>query len=101
MAINILKNIFKKKHSKEIAKERLKLVLIHDRFDCTEGDFSAKTLEMMREDIIRVIAKYIEIDKEKLDIQIAKTSSGNTLSANFPIVNMRKFKAKHDANNSC
>jgi cell division topological specificity factor len=87
---NIFSNFFKRTSSKEVAKERLKLVLIHDRADCVSC-CSTEVLEMMRNDIIQVIAKYMEIDKDKLDIQISKTSSGNTLSACFPIVSMKKI----------
>ena len=85
-------SFFKKNLSKNIAKDRLKLVLVHDRANC-----STKMLEMMKNDIIRVILKYIDIDdQEKLDIQITQTSSGEnnesvpTLFANIPIKNMRK-----------
>jgi cell division topological specificity factor len=88
---NILK-WFKRNHSKDVAKERLKLVLIHDRSACSSC--STEVLEMMRNDIIQVITKYMEIDRSKLDIQISKTSSGNTLSANFPIVSIRKVNEK-------
>ena len=61
-----LLNLFGKKPStKNIAKERLKLVLIHDRVNC-----STQVLEMLKTDIIRVISNYMEIDEEELDIQI-------------------------------
>ena len=60
-----LLNLFGKKPStKNIAKERLKLVLIHDRVNC-----STQVLEMLKTDIIRVISNYMEIDEEELDIQ--------------------------------
>ena len=52
------------KQSKDVAKERLKLVLVHDR-----SDPSPKFLEMIEGDIIRVIKEYAEIDEEGLDIK--------------------------------
>lgn len=85
---------FKKPPSKDVAKDRLKLVLIHDRANC-----STKILEMMKNDIIQVIAKYMDIDNEELDIQISQTPSGDnnesvpTLYANIPIKNMRKVNS--------
>ena len=56
----------KKEKSKDVAKDRLKLVLIHDRAMLSSG-----MLEQMRDDIIAVISKYVEIDKESLNIEIA------------------------------
>ena len=48
-------NLFgKKPSSKDVAKDRLKLVLIHDRANC-----STQVLEMLKTDIIRVISNYM------------------------------------------
>lgn len=83
-------DFFKKKNSGDIAKDRLKLVLISDRANC-----SPDTMEMIKNDIIQVISKYMEIDSEGLDIQITQTESdGNNgsvpaLYANIPIKDMR------------
>ena len=86
-------SLFKKSPpSKDIAKERLKLVLINDR-----TGLSAKTLEELRVDILKVITKYLEIDEKALDIQMTSTKSedGKTivpaLIANIPI---KKVKGK-------
>ena len=79
-----------RRNSKELAKDRLKLLLISDRTDC-----SADMLEMIKNDIIQVISKYMEIDAEGLDIQITQTESegnnGNVpaLYANIPIKDMK------------
>ncbi len=79
-------DIFKKKSSGSVAKDRLKLLLVSDRANC-----SPETMEMIKNDIIKVIAKYMEIDCEGLDIQITTTESddGNgivpALVANIPI----------------
>ncbi len=76
-----------RRNSKELAKDRLKLRLISDRTDC-----SAEMLEMIKNDIIQVITKYMEIDTEGLDIQITRTVSEThngsvpALYANIPIV---------------
>ncbi|MCD5415032.1 MAG: cell division topological specificity factor MinE [Clostridiales bacterium] len=80
----------KGKASKNIAKERLKLVLVHDRTNC-----SPHFLSMVKEDIIKVIADYMEIDEEGLDIKIVRTKSGAdgatvpALVANIPIKKMK------------
>lgn len=76
--------------SKNVAKERLQLVLVHDRTNC-----SPKFLEMIKEDILNVISGYMEIDEDELDISISKTQdgadSGNmpALMANIPIKRMK------------
>ena len=81
----------RKEKSKDIAKDRLKLVLVHDRVNC-----SSNLLEMLKNDIIKVISIYMEIDEESLDIQItqggggADSSQAPTLYANIPIKSMKK-----------
>lgn len=54
-------NFFKKKSSGEVAKDRLKLLLVSDRSNC-----SPETMELIKNDIIQVISKYMEIDPEDL-----------------------------------
>ncbi|STO31780.1 Cell division topological specificity factor [Fusobacterium necrogenes] len=78
-------NFFNKedKKSKNVAKDRLKLVLIHDRAMLSSG-----MLEQMKDDIIAVISKYVEIDKESLNIDIAENPDKirrTTLVANIPL----------------
>ena len=94
--MEFLKNIFSKKPSSgSVAKDRLKLVLIHDRANC-----STDLLEMMKNDIMQVIAKYMDIDEAaNLDINISQTVTDHNetvpvLYANIPIKNMRKKKKK-------
>ena len=73
-----------------MAKERLKLVLIHDR-----ANVSPQFLEMVKSEIIKVIQNYMEIDEESLDIQLTRTNSDDgervvpALVANIPIKNMK------------
>lgn len=78
-------NFFSKESdkSKNIAKDRLKLVLIHDR-----AMLSAGTLEQMKDEIIEVISRYVEIDREELNIDIAQQEDNmrrTTLVANIPL----------------
>lgn len=83
----------KSKNSSTVAKDRLKLVLMHDRMDC-----SPELLEMIKSDIIEVISKYVEFDKEELDIKISESSNQNTekgapvLYANIPISNLKNVR---------
>jgi len=87
---------FKKKPaSKSVAKDRLKLVLIHDRTNC-----NTDVLEMMKNDILEVIKKYMEFDDKELELNIGSARSETTgnvvpaLTANIPIKNIRKPRAK-------
>ena len=81
--------------SKNVAKERLKLVLIHDR-----ANISPHFLEILKGDIIRVISDYMVIDEEGLDIKLTRTrrESDNTpitsLIANIPILKMKEGSMK-------
>lgn len=84
-------HFFRRKSSREVAKDRLKILLISDRVNC-----STETLEMIKHDIVRVISKYMKIDANSMEIQISKTSSHSggsmnpVLNANIPIIDMNK-----------
>lgn len=86
-------DFFKRKSSGNIAKDRLKLVLVSDRANC-----SPEIMEQIKNDIIKVISKYVEIDPEGLDIKITQTESeGNNgtvpaLFANIPIKDLKAPK---------
>ncbi|MCR4803882.1 MAG: cell division topological specificity factor MinE [Lachnospiraceae bacterium] len=88
-------DFFKKKSSGSVAKDRLKLVLVSDRANC-----SPEIMEQMKNDIIQVISKYMEIDMEAMDIKISTTESDETgvsvpaLFANIPIRDMKTKKAE-------
>ena len=83
-------DIFKRKNSGDVAKDRLKLLMVSDRADC-----SPDVMEAIKNDIIQVISKYMEIDAEGLDIQITQTESETTngtvpaLYANIPIKDLK------------
>ena len=88
-----LADFFRKKGTSSIAKDRLKLVLVSDRAGC-----SPEIMEQIKNDIIAVISKYIEIDLEGLDIKIMQTDSEThngkvpALYANIPIKDMKASK---------
>lgn len=90
-------DIFKKKPSGNVAKDRLKLLLVSDRANC-----SPEIMELIKNDIINVIKKYMEIDCEGLDIQITQTESDNSngvvpaLIANIPIKEVKHSADKQD-----
>ena len=93
-----IKKLFKKSNKKEslntssrdTAKERLHLVLMQDR-----ANVSADFLDLMRQEIIEVIKKYIDIDESALDVRLKNqanedgTQGAPVLYANIPILNIK------------
>lgn len=77
--------------SSEIAKNRLKVAITSDRAVC-----SPEIMEQMKNDIIEVISKYLDIDTDELDIKLGKTEVGedtvNALLANIPIKGSKNFR---------
>ena len=76
--------------SKDAAKERLHLVLMQDR-----ANVSADFLDLMKQEIIDVIKKYIEIDESAIDVKLTNkdnvdgTNGAPALYANIPILNIK------------
>lgn len=89
--MDLFKFFTNKPSSKDVANERLKLILIHDR-----ADLSPELLEMIKGEILNVIAKYVEIDNSDVDVKLTRTGveDGNApaLVANIPIRKMRPKK---------
>ena len=87
--LDIFKFFDKKDNSKSVAKERLQLVLVHDR-----TDISPKIMEEMKNQIIDVINKFMEVDFDSSDIKIERQNGndGNiksALTANIVIKSMK------------
>ena len=98
---NFFKKLGKQKNetssnSKNVAKERLHLVLMQDR-----ANVSADFLDLMKQEIIEVIKKYIDVDENAIDVRLTnKTNDDGTtgapaLYANIPIVSIKE-EAKND-----
>ena len=83
-------SLFHKKNSRQVAKDRLKILLISDRVNC-----SPEMMELIKNDIAHVISKYMKIDTASMDIQITKPGvSGRNakmpvLYANIPILDLK------------
>ena len=76
--------------SKDAAKERLHLVLMQDR-----ANVSADFLDLMKQEIIEVIKKYVVVDEKEIDVRLTNqanddgTNGAPALYANIPIVNIK------------
>jgi cell division topological specificity factor len=96
--INFFKKLSKKdkqQESSNTAKERLHLVLMQDR-----ANVSADFLELMRQEIIEVIKKYIDIDEGAIDVKLTNkanedgTVGAPALYANIPIITIKNEAKK-------
>ena len=81
-----MKHFFRRKSSCQVAKDRLKILLISDRVNC-----SPEMMELIKADITKVISKYMRME---IEIQ-AKGSKGGrnkspSLIANIPIIDLQK-----------
>ena len=82
-------------HSRDAAKERLHLVLMQDR-----ANVSADFLELMKQEIIEVIKKYIDVDERAIDVRLTNkenddgTNGAPALYANIPILNIKNEASK-------
>ena len=76
--------------SKSIAKERLKFILIQDRVN-----LSPQYLEFIKNDIIKVISDYAEVDEEGIEVRFAQDGEENihepALIANIPIKRIKEL----------
>ncbi len=86
--MDLFKFFSNKPASKDVAKDRLKLILIHDR-----SDLSPELLELIKGEIMKVISNYCEVDTSEVDIKLTRTdeADGNSpaLLASIPIRRLR------------
>jgi cell division topological specificity factor len=90
--MDIVNMFTKKPSSKDIARDRLKLVLAHDRVNC-----SPQLLEMIKADIMKVISNYVDIDEDDSIVEISPADPEQNITvpllvANIAIKNMRKVR---------
>jgi len=71
--------------SKTVAKERLRLVLVHDR-----ASISPAMLNKLKEDLIKVISNYMEIDESALEVNLCQDEREVALVANIPVMKMKR-----------
>lgn len=79
---------FTRKRSATSAKERLQLVLVHDRTDLTPGQ-----LESLKDDLLKAISQYIEIDPDAVRIELEKDGREQRLVADIPLKSSSRHRA--------
>jgi cell division topological specificity factor len=80
--MSFFERLFGKKNSAESAKERLQLVLIHDRTDLTPAE-----LDSLKDDLIQTISRHVEIDAQAVQIGMEHDGRSQRLVADIPIKN--------------
>ena len=81
--------LFGRKKSANSAKERLQLVLIHDRTDLTPAE-----LESLTDDLIETISRHIDIDPMAVRINMAQDGREQRLLADIPIKSATRRRAR-------
>ena len=76
----------REKPSGTMARQRLQLVLAHDR-----SDLNPELLDQMRREILEVVQRYVEIDIESCDVSLETEDRVTALLANLPIKRTREF----------
>jgi cell division topological specificity factor len=90
--LDFLNRIFGREsnQSRSVAKERLRLVLVHDRIGV-----SPQLLQSLKADLIQVITNYMEIDEDALEVTLDSSENQVALVANIPVRRMkRKFQTE-------
>ncbi|MBP1762688.1 MAG: cell division topological specificity factor MinE [Firmicutes bacterium] len=87
MMLDLIMKLFGKESSgsKNIAKERLRLVLVHDRVNV-----SPQFMETLKDDMIKVISNYMEINERDMEVNLTTSKSSVALVANIPVNRMKR-----------
>jgi len=88
----ILKKLFgldAKNSTSLMAKDRLKLILLHDRVNIPPQD-----MQKMRQEILEVVSKYIDFDSSAVKLEIEEDDNLAVLVANLPILRSREASSK-------
>jgi cell division topological specificity factor len=75
--------------SANLAKERMKMVLVHDRIDMTPGE-----IEYMKDELIEVISRHIEIDSRAVHIEMTQDGRQQRLIADIPLLPVRRRRVR-------
>lgn len=84
-------SFFRRRASGNIARDRLKVVLVSDRANC-----SPAVIDSIREDLLNVLAKYVEVDTGKIDIEIIQAPNNPEMVPSLVArVPLREAKPMH------
>jgi cell division topological specificity factor len=83
--MGFFERLFGRKNSADNAKERLQLVLIHDRMDLTPAE-----LDSLKDDLIATISRHVEIDAQSVQIGVQHDGRSQRLVADIPLKAARR-----------
>jgi cell division topological specificity factor len=86
LPMNWLSGLFGRQEptSRQIAKNRLQLVLVQDRMN-----MSPQLLQTLKDELIAVISKYVDIDVENMEVTFTQNKRQNRLTADIPVIGAR------------
>ncbi len=87
--MSLFDRLFGKKNSADSAKERLQLVLIHDRTDLTPAEFAS-----LRDDLIATISRHVSIDEDAVQIDVEHDGRSQRLVADIPLKAVTRRRAR-------
>jgi cell division topological specificity factor len=79
---------FRRKQSADSAKERLQLVLIHDRTDLTSAE-----LNELKDELLEVISRHVDIDRDSVQIDLTHDGRAQRLVADIPLRSVTRRRA--------
>lgn len=84
--LELLQRLFGRENpSKDVAKERLRMVLVHDR-----ASVSPQVWEALKTDLIKVISGYLDIDEAAMDVQLQTEKEAVALVASIPVRRVKR-----------
>jgi cell division topological specificity factor len=86
---NVAGRLTGKRRSASTAKERLQLVLIHDRADLPPG-----VMEDLRDEIIEVISRHVDVDRELVELRVSQEGRNQRLLADIPLQPNKKRRGR-------
>lgn len=87
--MGLIQRLFGGERSGQTAKNRLQIVLMHDR-----ADISPQLMMDLKRDLLAVIMRYLEVDETRTDMQLEHEEGSVALVANIPVTTVRRMRAK-------
>lgn len=91
--IDFLRRLFRQPGSSATAKERLRLVLMTDHLE-----LAPEMIEAMKRDLVDVIGRYVEVDRDKIEVNFERQDRALAMLANIPIISVNRPNGNGNGN---